>query len=291
MVRNFTYDWTSFHKEIEHNGLVYLPNFGKDCSITSPNDLSDVLGRWPVEWNPYLLGQSRRRKLAGQVYTASEYSNARTIPAHHELSYTPTPPKWIVFYAHRAVEEGCMHLLDGRRLYEALETSKWKNVLHQEIIYRKCMPTESRIGFGKTWQEHFESADQIRVSELMNTQGITYRWLSSGDLLIEHRMNVCKEHAAGSVWFAQPRLWHLPFRGLGLFQGRLERQYWPTDVSWGNGSNISIEFLQWLAERETEFATRLHLGSGGLLIVDNHRVAHGREPYVGERQHWVAMGI
>ena len=152
------------------------------------------------------------------------------------------------------------------------------------------MPSEPRIGFGKTWQEHFENADQKVVSKLLQTQGITYRRLSSGDLSIEHRTTVCKAHAVGPVWFAQPRLWHLPFRGLNWFEGRLERQYWPTDVWWSNGSRIPTAFLQWLEEREEEFATRFQLTTGGLLIVDNHRVAHGREPYIGKREHWVAMG-
>ena len=44
--------------------------------------------------------------------------------------------------------------------------------------------------------------------------------------------------------------------------------------------------------RRKEFATwnAVDLSTGNLLIVDNHRIAHGREPYIGEREHWVAMG-
>ena len=195
MVLDSPYDWASIQKQIQHAGMVYLSNFGVDCSIVTPKDLNDALSSWSVEWHPYHFGQSRRTKLAGQVYTASEYSNTRSIPTHHELSYTPHPPKWIVFYAHRAVETGCMRLLDGRRIFSAVQKSPWKEVLQQEIVYRKCMPSEPRIGFGKTWQEHFENADQKIVSELLQTQGITYRWLSGGDLSIEHRTTVCKEHA------------------------------------------------------------------------------------------------
>ena len=290
MVHNPPYDWTTIQNKIHDDGIVYLSDFGLDCSVITPKDLSDSLAGWPVEWNPYQFGQSRRTKLAGQVYSASEYNNARSIPTHHELSYTPEPPRWIIFYAHKAVESGCMRLVDGKRLWAALRASGWNDVLHNEIVYRKCMPSETRIGFGKTWQEHFENADPSSVSKLLEEQGIAYRWLSNGDLSMEYRTGLYQERSVGVVWFAQPRLWHLPFRGLDWFERRMDRQHWPTDVSWNNGSSIPTEFLQWLEEREEEFAIRIQLTTGGLLIVDNHRVAHGREPYVGVREHWVAMG-
>ena len=113
-------------------------------------------------------------QITGQVYTASEYNKARSIPTHHELSYTPHPPKWIVFYAHRTVESGCMRLIDGRRLCTALRGSEWKDVLQQEIVYRKCMPSEKKLGFGKTWQEHFENTDPKIVSKFLQAQGIVF---------------------------------------------------------------------------------------------------------------------
>ena len=287
---NFSEEWLAIQSEIRKDGVVYLPDFGTQFGIKSPQDLSQVLTSCPVKWSAYLFGQSRRTKLAGEVYTASEYNSKRSFPAHHELSYTPHPPKWIVFYAHRGVETGSMRLLDGRLVYESMQQSLWSDLLDQEILYRKCMPSERRIGFGKTWQEHFEDSDRDRVSTLLDSQRVSYQWLVNGDLSIQYRTSFTRQHTVGHVWYAQPRLWHLPFRGLDWFERSIHPNYWPTAVQLGSGDRFPVELLNWLEEQEQDCARRIQIDAGGLVIVDNHRVAHGREPYVGQREHWVTMG-
>ena len=201
-----------------------------------------------------------------------------------------SPPKWIVFYAHRSVETGSMRLLDGRVVFEALQDSAWRDVVHQDLVYCKCMPSNRRIGFGKTWQEHFEESDSNSVTTYLESRGVSYRWLPNGDLRVHYRTPFIRRHPAGQVWFAQPRLWHLPFRGVDWFERSSQPQHAPTVVQLGSGAPFPVAFLHWLEQCEQEFAYRLQLEDGGLLLVDNHRIAHGREPYVGDREHWVTMG-
>ena len=282
--------WTTIQSALQRDGFVYIPEFGAQFSIQSPKDLSDALAAWPIEWSAYQFGQSRRTKLAGQIYTASEYSPTRSFPTHHELSYTPDPPKWIVFYAHKGAESGCMRLLDGRLLYESLQCSPWKDLLYSDVLYRKCMPSERRLGFGKTWQAHFEDSDPDGVTALLESNGISYKWLANGDLSVEYRTSLTREHPIGRVWYAQPRLWHLPFRGVDWFQNSMQPEYWPTAVQIGSETAISMPFLHWLDEQEQQNAKRIQIDDGGLLILDNRRIAHGREPYLGTREHWVTMG-
>ena len=290
MESKFSESWLSIQSALLNDGVTYLPDFGAQFGIQSPQDLSEVLTSWPVEWSAYLFGQSRRTKLAGEVYTASEYSPKRSFPAHHELSYTPHPPKWIVFYAHRGTDTGSMRLLDGRLIFDSIQKSSWSYLLGQEIVYRKCMPSEGRIGFGKTWQEHFENSDSDGVSTFIDSHGVSYQWLDNGDLSIQYRTPFTRQHTVGQVWYAQPRLWHLPFRGLDWFERSVDANYWPTAVHLGSGERFPVEFLYWLEEQEQHCARRIQIGKGGLVIVDNHRVAHGREPYAGQREHWVTMG-
>ena len=183
-----------------------------------------------------------------------------------------------------------MRLLDGRIVLEALQDSSWSQIIHQELLYRKCMPSERRLGFGKTWQEHFETSDANTIVTYLESRGVSYRWLPNGDLTVQYRTTFIRNHPAGPVWFAQPRLWHLSFRGVDWFERSLEPIHWPTGVELGSGGLFPVALLQWIEEREQHFAHRLQLEDGGLLVVDNHRVAHGREPYVGHREHWVTMG-
>ena len=290
MEANQSHDWSTFQRALQDDGFIYLPKFGPRFDIQSPQDLSKILSSWPVEWSPYQFGQSRRTKLTGQVYTASEYSPTRTFPTHHELSYTPHPPKWIVFYAHHGVENGSMRLLDGRVVYESIQKSPWKDTMDQGLLYRKCMPSEKRLGFGKTWQSHFEDSDPLGVSAFLESEGISYQWLASGDLSIQYRTSFTRHHPVGEVWYAQPRLWHLPFRGVKWFEESVDVQYWPTAVQLGSGMDFPVPLLHWLEVQEQHHAHRIQLAEGALLIVDNHRVAHGRESYTGQREHWVTMG-
>lgn len=280
---------------IEEHGFAHLPDFGHRYQISTPSDLADVLDSWPVEWRGYTLGQSRRRLLCRQVYTASEYNPSRRLYTHHELSYTPCAPRWIVFYAHQPATAGTVTLLDGYTVADSIIQSQWASLLDEAIVYRKCMPSVQRFGFGKTWQEHFEVSQnnplgRSRIELMLFDQGASCRWLANGDLSIEFIRPMCIQQENRACWFAQPRLWHLPFQGIQWFEQSMDSIQWPTAVTLMSGGVFPAAFLRCITDIETQRSMQIQLGEGGLLIVDNHRFAHGRTPYSGKREHWVAMG-
>ena len=287
-------DFTSCLPLIEEHGFYQLPNFGHKYSIQSPSDLANVLDSWSIEWRGYTLGQSRRSRLARQVYTVSEYNATRTLSTHHELSYTSRAPRWIVFYANQPASEGDITLLDGFATMDALLQSQWAHLLEEGIVYRKCMPSKPRFGFGKTWQEHFEASDnevgRAEVESHLSQVGWNFKWLDNGDLSVEFVRPMYIRHLSRPCWFAQPRLWSLPFQGIKWFEQSMPSILWPTAVSLKNERCVPMALLQWLTAFESQQAHRVHLKKGALLIIDNHRIAHGRTPYSGQRDHWVAMG-
>lgn len=287
-------DFTNCLSLIEEQGFSQLPNFGQRYNIQSPADLANVLDSWSIEWRGYTLGQSRRSRLSRQVYTASEYNPTRTLSTHHELSYTSCAPRWLVFYANQPASKGDITLLDGFIVYDAILQSEWASLLEESIVYRKCMPSQPRFGFGKTWQEHFEvsynEASRDEVASRLSQVGWNFEWLDNGDLSIEFVRPMYIRHLSRPCWFAQPRLWHLPFQQIYWFEQSMPSVQWPTAVSLTNERCLPIAFLQWLTEFEIKQAHRVHLKKGALLIIDNYRIAHGRTPYSGQRDHWVAMG-
>lgn len=280
------------NQRLNEDGYTVLSLKQMGVSISSPQELNDWLIQYPIQWRPYMFGQSRRTQLAGHVYTVSEYSPNLRIPTHHELSYTRHAPKWVIFYAHVPSEDGVMHLLDGRLVADSMQRdSLWQEKLKLGMTYAKCMPSEPHVGMGQTWMHHFGTDDQVVVDLYLQQNHIGFEWLENGWLRTEHHRPVLRhsEHRY-PVWFAQPRLWDLKHRGLTYFLHHRPRAFWPTVIQWGDGTNISEECFGWLDDFEFQFNETIHLQQGDLLIVDNHRMAHGRGPFEGMRQHWVAMG-
>lgn len=274
-------------------GFVRFSLLERVGALRQPKDLSQVLLQCPIEWRSYIFGQSRRSQLYHPVYTVSEYDPKQVIPTHHELSYTNHPPRWLVFYAHHPAREGSMRLLDGRRVAEEMAADKrWSSYLNAYLSYHKCMPTEPRLGMGKTWCEHFETSEKNVVERYCVDNEIQFEWLQGGALLsTHHRRPTCRTDESGQpVWYSQPRLWHMDYRGLSFFRDRVSRNQWPTAVRFDDESEIPLAFLHWLDRIEMACAATVHLAKGELLIVDNHRVAHGRTAFHGNREHWVSMG-
>jgi hypothetical protein len=280
------------NQRLSEDGYAVLSLKQLGVSISTPQELNEWLIQYPIQWCPYVFGQSRRTQLAGHVYTVSEYSSSLQIPTHHELSYTHHAPKWVVFYAHVPSENGAMHLLDGRLVAESMHRDAlWKDKLNLGMIYAKCMPSEPHLGMGQTWKQHFGTNDPDVVDLYLQQNGIDFEWLNNGWLRTEHQRPVLRHSENQSlVWFAQPRLWDLRHRGLTFFQHHRPQRLWPTAIHWGDGTNISKKCFDWLDDFEHKFKVDIHLQQGEILIVDNHRMAHGRGPFEGERQHWVAMG-
>ena len=114
-------DWSDIDRKLISAGYVIL-----NLEVDSPQSLQCTLDELPVEWGYYDFGQSIRRHLTEFVYTASEYPSDKSIPTHHELSYTTCPPRWIVFYAHHPSANGSIKLLDGELVVKELrKDSLW----------------------------------------------------------------------------------------------------------------------------------------------------------------------
>lgn len=283
---------SSEHLELLNNGYTVLSSERVGSLISTPKDLNDWLIQSPIQWQPYLFGQSRRSKLAEHVYTVSEYSSTLTIPTHHELSYTSHAPRWLIFYAHLPPVDGVMHLLDGQVVAKMMKVDPlWSDRLTLGFKYSKCMPSEPHLGMGQTWKAHFGTDLQKDVEAYLSQHSIEFEWLKNGWLRTEHQCPTFlrREHEK-PVWFSQPRLWDLNHRGVTYFQQHRPRSFWPTAVQWGDGTDISSECFTWLDKTERLHRRNVFLNKGELLIVDNHRIAHGRGPFSGLRQHWVAMG-
>ena len=260
---------------------------------STPEQLSQQLLNWDILPSPYVFGQSPRHKLHPVVYTATEYPASEHIPLHHELSYAVQSPRYLALYCHHpATTGGQTPLLDGAAFLQNAPETMLRPFVDHGLLYHKCMPSQK--GLGKTWMEHFETADQDVVEDVLLQNNATIHWHSDGALSIVMHRPAVRNHDVFNqmVWFAQPTLWHLSRLGSrGQFlQTRLPVDRLPIHVTYGDGTEISGATLMHLQQLMLQQSRFVHWRSGDLLIIDNWWVAHGRLPFTGERIHWAAMG-
>lgn len=261
--------------------------------LRSPAQLEAALRALCVEPAPYTEGQSPRTRLHGNIYTSTEHPAAEAVPLHHELSYRAQPPAVVAFLCVQAAETGGeTPLLDGAAFLERAPPALLAPFFKQDLLYVKRM--HGGFGLGRSWQAHFETEDRAEVMAFIAADGAEAEWTAEGGLVLRQVRTAIRNHpyTGAPCWHNQATLWH-PAR-LGARGERLRRalgpEGLPTDVRWASGQPIEDTLMHAILEQEQHQATRRPWAAGDLLLLDNHRVAHGRAPFTGDRLVLVGMG-
>lgn len=262
-------------------------------ALRTPEALEAALRALGVEPAPYTEGQSPRTRLHGHIYTSTEYPPAEPVPLHHELSYRAAPPALLAFLcAAPPTTGGETPLLDGQAFLAAAPAALLRPFIGQDLLYIKRM--HGGFGLGRSWQAHFETEDRAAVAAFVAAEGAEAEWTAEGGLVLRQVRPAIRNHpyTGAPCWHNQATLWH-PAR-LGARGDRLRRalgpEGLPTDVRWASGQPIEDTLMHAILEQEQRQATRRPWAAGDLLLLDNHRVAHGRAPFTGPRRLLVGMG-
>lgn len=266
----------------------------RGLGLRSARDFEVALAGFEERPRRYIEGQSQRDPVRGDIYTSTAYPAAERIPLHHELSYTADPPPFLAFFCEVAPQEGgATPLLDGRRMLQAMPDTLRRAFDGRGIRYIKTMHGGG-LGFGKSWQEHFETDDRDAVSRHLAASGAAFTWLEDGGLrTAQVRPAIAPHPATGEPrWFNQLTLWHIS--RLGARGQRLTRllgeDRLPTHATFEDGTPIPDALVDAVRALEWQTSSRFPWEEGDLLMLDNLLVAHGREPFDGPRRVLVAMG-
>ncbi len=260
--------------------------------LDGPESFGQITREFAPALRNYIEGQSRRDELAPQIYNSTHHPATERITLHHELSYTPEPPRWIFFgCAIAAASGGATPLLDGRRFVETLPPRIRQAFEGRGIRYAKTMP--GTRGIGKSWQQHYETEDRATVEAYLRRTDTDFEWTERGALRIERTMPAIAPHpeTGDLVWFNQANLWHITNLGeVGRALKELvgERDL-PTHALWENGESIPDDLINEVRQLMWDGASAFPWQVGDVLFIDNRSVLHGRQPYTGERLLYVAM--
>jgi len=271
---------------LEHKALVFH-GFGLGA-----DRLDEAIDQLLSTRLAYVHGNSPRTKVGSNLYTSTEYPAEFTISMHNELSYSHSWPARLLFYCQQAAQTGgATPVVDAAAWLASLDPEV-RDAYRGGVRYMQNM--HGGRGFGKSWQDTFETGDRAAVEAFLTDAGATWEWKADGGLrVIQVRPSTTRHPVTGDeVWFNQSDQWHPAALddevGIAL-RDALPEDELPQSVTFADGTPIPAEYVTQVRDRGLALAVDVDWQEGDLLVIDNVLVAHGRRPFTGPRRVLVAM--
>ena len=232
-----------------------------------------------------------RRAYPGGVYSSSKWPASQPMCMHHELSYTLEFPGLMLFACLTAAADGgATAVADSPTVLDALPTELIKRFEREGWLLTRNYNED----IGASIAEAFGTDDRGAVESYCHANAIEFEWQPDGGLRTrQHRSAVVHHPLTGQrCWFNQ-----IAFLNERTIDPEV-REYLvdvygadglPFNTRFGNGDPIGEDIVQLLNEVYEANTAREPWQAGDLMLVDNIRTAHSREPYDGPREVLVAM--
>jgi len=282
-------------EELEESLLVHGALLFRGFGIRSQPLLERAVEALGGEALRYVDGNSPREKLGGGVYTSTEYPAEFFISLHNELSYSPRWPGRLFFCCVTAPREGGeTPLADSRAILRRLPAEVRDAFVSKGIRYIRTI--HGGHGFGRSWQQTFETEDRAEVEAFCRETGSEFRWNGDGSLTVIQTRPATATHpiTGEELWFNQADQFHPSTHPpaihdsiVALYQGREELM--PQNATFGDGTPIDTAMLDEVRRTVAAEMRLFRWQEGDLLMIDNMLVCHGRRPFKGPRKILVSM--
>jgi alpha-ketoglutarate-dependent taurine dioxygenase len=251
----------------------------------------------------YSGGSTPRGQLAERVFEATSSPPYLQIAIHQEMVYLPTYPERLAFFCRMpAVEGGETILGDMRRLTAELDRDFVSQVDSLGVLYTRNL-RDRNISTGsaqfdpihKSWQDAFFTEDPDEAVRQAEAMGLGAEWLDDASLSVTYLAPGLIDHprTGERMWFNQIQTFNLGTHNTENYH-LYEEQYgasgrFPFEATLGDGTRLTSKQAYALAETAERCAVAFPWSSGDLLLIDNYRVAHGRNTFTGLRDVQVAL--
>ena len=210
---------------------------------------------------------------------------------HHELSYALEFPGLMLFACLTApASGGATGVADAAAVLAALPAGLVARFEREGWLLTRNFNDD----IGASVADAFGTDDRGAVEGYCRANGIEFEWQPDGGLRTrQHRSAVVRHPVTGQrCWFNQ-----IAFLNERTIDPEV-REYLvdiygedglPFNTRFGHGDPVGEDVVQLLNEVYEEHTVCEPWQTGDLLLVDNVRTAHSREPYQGPREVLVAM--
>ncbi|WP_030683879.1 non-ribosomal peptide synthetase [Streptomyces sp. NRRL B-1347] len=237
-------------------------------------------------------GFAARSVLADGVYSSSEWPAEQPMCMHHELSYAREVPGTLVFACLTAPSSGGVTAVaDSQEVLEALPAGLVERFESEGWLLDRNYTDLTGIGLAAA----FGTGDRAAVDAYCAARGIETRWAGDGGLRTRQRSAALLRHPVSGrrAWFNQVSFlseWTLDAAIREYLKFEFGDDGLPFNTRYGSGAAIDEATVLAINEVYEKHTLREPWRAGDLMIVDNLRMAHSREPYEGSRQVAVVLG-
>ena len=285
-------DWVKSNREfierkILHHGFLLFRGF----NLNSPAAFEE----FSLEICPDLFkdnGEHTPLTANGNVQIPIFYPPDKKLLWHNENSFNSNWPMKIMFHCEQTAQQGGETVLvDSRKVFQLIDSRIKSQFIEKQVMYVRNFSRE----LGLDWQTVFRTTNKAVAEAKCRKTGVDFEWKDGDNLkTISRRPAVAKHPKTGEmVWFNQAQHWHVScldkITRESLFSIFSEADL-PRSCYYANGSPIEDVTMQEICRVYQNLEMNLSWQKGDVLVLDNMLIAHGRQPYVGERKILATMG-
>ncbi|HZN63559.1 MAG TPA: TauD/TfdA family dioxygenase [Planctomycetota bacterium] len=232
-----------------------------------------------------------RQRHSERVYSSSKWPPNQPMCMHHELSYAIEPPRLMLFACLQApTKGGATPVADASAVLEALPSDLVGRFEREGWILTRNYNDE----IGATLAEAFGTDDRGAIERYCRAHAIEFEWRDGGALRTRQRRRAVVLHppTGRRCWFNQVAFLNEWTMAPELREYLVEvygEDGLPFNTRFGNGDPVGPDIVQAINQAYDKNTVREPWQAGDLLLVDNVRTAHAREPFEGPRD--VVVGL
>jgi alpha-ketoglutarate-dependent taurine dioxygenase len=284
--------WAAEHREalravvIEH-GSVLVRGLG----LRDAAEVGAVFRRLATGLMTEREAFASRRTYSDGVYSSSTWPQNQLMCMHHELSYTLEFPGLMLFACLSApTHGGATTVADSPTVLDALPAELIERFEQEGWLLTRSYNDE----IGASFAEAFGTEDRRAVESYCRANAIEFEWQPDGGLRTRQRRSAVVRHPVTGqrCWFNQIAFlneWTLAPEVREYLVDIYGADGLPFNTRFGDGNPIGEDVVQLLNQVYEANTAREPWQAGDLMLVDNVRTAHSREPFEGPREVLVAM--
>jgi alpha-ketoglutarate-dependent taurine dioxygenase len=284
--------WAAEHRDalrvvVAEHGSVLVRGLG----LRDAAEISAVFARLATGLMTEKEAFAPRRTYSDGVYSSSKWPSNQPMCMHHELSYTLEFPGLMLFACLRApTDGGATAVADSPTVLDALPTELIERFEREGWLLTRNYNDE----IGASFAEAFGTEDRGAVESYCRANAIEFQWEPDGGLRTRQRRSAVVRHPVTGqrCWFNQIAFlneWTIAPEVREYLVDVYGADGLPFNTRFGNGDPIGEDVVELLNQVYEANTAREPWQPGDLMLVDNVRTAHSREPFEGPREVLVAM--
>ena len=284
--------WASEHRDalralVAEHGSILVRGLG----LRDAGEVTAVFSRLANGLMTEREAFAPRQTFADGVYSSATWPANQPMCMHHELSYALESPGLMMFACLTPpTEGGATAVADSPTVLDALPAELTERFEREGWLLTRNYNED----IGASVADAFGTDDPDAVADYCRANAIDFEWQPDGGLRTWQRRNAVVRHPVTGerCWFNQIAFlneWTIAPEIREYLVDMYGEDGLPFNTRFGNGDPITDDIVVLLNQVYDAHTVREPWQAGDLMLVDNIRTAHSREPYEGPREVLVGM--